>query len=261
MLAAIALMTVSTVCPVQSESPSQIISKMLAKYAYAEQLSGTIVQTYSDGGGKVTIKTKVNYIRPSLLFIEQDRKGKNGLNHQAISDGVLFMYHPPINAQVAPLPNERLFEPLSGMLPGTGTRFQHDVGYLYNIAHMSLAPSNALDIAIGYLPHLRDLNIHIRRLDPLATAEYKKKPVHRITGDWAHNASSGKAGIFEMLISPEYDLLRLAHTAQYNTGQIQAGTDNVNPGNVVTLTTTEEVSLSVDAKVDKKVFDYRKKGK
>ena len=262
MLGALLLIALQPVSSTQSEVPDQIILKMLTKYAYAESLSGNISFTVDDGAGKVTIKTVVKYVRPNLLYIKQDRTGENGLKQTAISDGSAFMYDPPVNSKVVVNPNERLYEIINFTDEFSSAGFRRNVGQLYSIAHMSLSPSTALDIAIGFTPHLKDLQIHLSTRDKLQKATYKDKVVFKITGEWRINRSTAKAnGNYVLLVSHDYDFLRLVHTARYNIGKVQAGTDRVDPKNIVIVTTTEEADLKVDAKVGTQAFNYREKAK
>ena len=247
----------------QSETPVEIISKMFAKYAYADTLSGTVTYTVSDGAGKVSVKTDVKYVRPNLLLIKQDRVGANGAYQQAISDGAAFMYDLPIQKNIVPVrPNERFVEEVYGMYAETSIPFRHNIGKLYSIAHKSLSPSSALDIAIGFKPHLEDMQIHLSTQDKLQSATYKDKTVHKITGEWRVNRSTEMAnGMYELLVSSEYDFLRLVHTARYNIGKFRPGDNFIDPKNIVTVTTTEVAEFVVNAKVGTKEFNFRKKSK
>lgn len=266
MLGTLLLIASAQASPAQSESSTQVISKMLARYAYAESLSGNITYSVSDGAGTASVKTDVKYVRPNLLSIKQDRTGANGLKQAAISDGALFMYDLPMKRGIVPpQPNQRMYEPVNfvddqASIGGSDHGFRRTVGELYNIAHVSLSPSTALDIAIGFKPHLADLTIHLGTFDKLQSATYKGKSVFKITGDWRVNRSTEMAnGKYELLISHEYDFLRLVHNAKYNIGTILPGTNKVDPGNIVTVTTTEVADLKVNAEVDSKAFNYRKK--
>ena len=135
--------------------PGVVVSKLLAKYYNAATLSGTIVQEVSDGGGKRRITTRVAYIRPGYVFVEQDVRGTNGLNLKLVSDDAKFMYSPPLKTNVRVRPNEMLYEPrVIKRLDNSSLTLV--VGDMYHAAHLSLMPNTILDLAIAYGQHMKD---------------------------------------------------------------------------------------------------------
>jgi outer membrane lipoprotein-sorting protein len=223
--------------------PGAIVSKMLAKYARASSLEGTIVQETSDTGGTLRMTTKVSYVRPNFVYVEQDRKGRNGVNLLLVSDSTKFKYPPPNTTPVRPKPGQFLYEPRTvervGFAPLILT-----VGDMYHAAHTSLAPVTLLDLCIAHTEHLKDFKINVATLALAGTVSYKGKGVYRLTGQWRPYIGQDTAtGYFELLVSQEFEALRFIMTETYNVN-----------GKQVKLTVTETADLKIDVPVDPSVF-------
>lgn len=228
------------------QSGGQVMSKVFLRYARAESLSGTIIQTTSDGAGSVTFKTDVSYVRPGKLYVAQDRKARNGLNLLAVSDGKTFAYDLPRDTIDKVVPGERLSEPVTSSDPVTGKRTTITLGEMYAVTHSSMEPVTSLDIAIAHTPHLGDFRINVASVKLSGSVLYKGRQVYRITGGWRHYGDVQPSGQYEMLISSEYDILRYALTERYLVR-----------GRLVDLKIVETVDLKVGAKVDDNVFKVR----
>ncbi|MCH8978270.1 MAG: hypothetical protein IH945_03390 [Armatimonadetes bacterium] len=232
--------------PLVQQSGGQVVSKVFLRYARAQTLSGTIVQTTSDGAGTITVKTNVSFVRPAKLYIEQNRKAKNGLNLLVVSDGERFTYdHPRGTLKIVP-PGDRLGEPVSGKYPFTEEPFSRVIGEMYAIAHSSLEPVTALDIAIAYSPHLADLTTNVATVVLSGSVLYKGRQVYRVTGTWRRYKNEIPSGNYEMLVSSEYDILKFTLTEQYMVR-----------GRLVKATVIETVDIKVGTKVDDTVFKVR----
>src|SRR5205823_3210391 len=81
----------------QSTTAGQLITKMLGYYHDANTLTGTIVLTATDGAGTANLNTRVQFEKPSKLFIEQTLGGRNPQSWYVTSDGVNFTYSSPDN--------------------------------------------------------------------------------------------------------------------------------------------------------------------
>ncbi len=225
------------------KDPGKIVSLVLAKYARANSLSGTIVQQASDTGGTLRMTTKVSYVRPDYIRVEQDRKGRNGLNLLLVSDEKKFKYSPPNTTPVPPKPGQFLLEPRTIERVGYAP-FVLTVGDMYHAAHTSLAPVTLLDLAIAHKEHLKDFTINVATLALAGMATYNGATVYRLTGQWRpYIGRDTVTGHFELLVSTEFDARRFTLTETYDV-----------KGKQVKLTITETADLKVDVEVDPAIF-------
>jgi outer membrane lipoprotein-sorting protein len=222
--------------------PGVVVSKMFEKYYRASSLSGTIVQTISDGGGAKKITTLLSYQRPNKIYIQQDYVHPNGLKANLTSDGKVFAYDPPL--KLKPKPRERLYEPVELPRQGTSAVTFLAIGDMYHAAHLSLAPSTLLDLAVAYKTHLEDysmVNVANHRL--VGVVDYQGRQAYHIAGFWRQAAGSDPTGKFEIWISTDFDLLKFVLSENYNV-----------QGRAVALTTTEVADLKVNVAVNQDLF-------
>lgn len=226
------------------KDPSVVVSKMLARYASAESLSGTIVQEVSDGGGKLKTTTQVKYIRPNYIFIEQDKKGRNGLNRKLLSDDTKFTYTPPDTTPVPPKPREMLFELRHLKNLPTNRETVLYIGDMYHAAHISLASTTLLDLAIAFNVHLKDFTVNVSTIQLSGMVPYQGQSVYRIIGTWRpYVGRNTETGYYELLVSQSFDALKFTLTETYSV-----------QNRPVKLTITETADLKVGAEVDRSIF-------
>lgn len=227
------------------KNPSVVVSKMLQRYASAESLSGKIVQEVADGAGKVKTTTDVRFIRPNYVFIEQDNKGRNGLNRKLVSDDKKFMYTPPDSTPVGVKPRQFLIELRHLKNPANNVETVLYMGDMYNAAHVSLAPSTILDLAIAFPKHLEDFaRINIATIQLAGMVDVQGKQAYRITGKWRpYVGQNTETGYYELLVSTSFDVLRFSLSETYSV-----------QGRSVKLTITETADLKVNAEVDRSIF-------
>ena len=228
------------------QSGGQVVSKVFLKYARAESLSGTIVQTTSDGAGTITVKNEVSYVRPAKLYVGQNRQALNGLNLFVVSDGKTFTYDHPRGTIKVIRPGDRLSEPVSGVYEVTNEPFSRVIGEMYAVTHTSMEPVTSLDIAFAHKPHLSDFTGHVVSAVLSGSVQYKGRQVYRVTGAWRYYKGDRPSGRWEMLVSSEYDILRFTLVERYSVR-----------GKSVDVTIIETVDLKVGAKVDDAVFKVR----
>lgn len=228
------------------QSGGQVVSKVFLRYARAESLSGTIVQTTSDGAGIITVKNEVSYVRPAKLYVGQNRHALNGLNLFVVSDGKTFTYDHPRDTITKVRRGDRLGETVSGEDPFSEEPFSRVIGEIYAIAHSSLEPVTSLDIAIAHKPHLAVFTTNVATVVLSGTVQYKGRQVYRVTGKWRRYKDELPSGRFELLVSSGYDILRFTLVERYLVRN-----------RPVEVTIIETVDLEVGAEVDDAVFKVR----
>ena len=228
------------------QSGAQVVNKVIVKYMRAKSLTGTILQTTSDGTGSVSFKTEVSYVKPGKLRIAQNRKARNDRNLFAVSDGRTFVYDHPRDTTRKVIPGDRLMDAVSGINELTGEPYTQSFGEMYAVTHTSMEPVTSLDIAFGYKPHLDDFKSHIVTVVLSGAVAYKGRQVYKVTGKWRYYKNGPQTGRWEMLVSSEYDILKFALIEPYQVG-----------GRSVDLIIVETVDLKVDVKIDDSVFKVR----
>jgi outer membrane lipoprotein-sorting protein len=234
------ILCLATQAAAQETDPNVVVSKMMQRYWDAQTLSGTIVQTTSDGGGTLRVTTKLTYQRPGHILVQQDYKGKNGLLLSLVGNGERFAYDPPLKPFLKPKPRERLFEPAVITPPGTNRTTVLNIGDMYHAAHTSLMPSTLLDLAIAYKEHLKDFRINVRTITLAGVVPLNGVQAYKIYGAWQpYNGAEDVQMRYELYVSTTFDLLKFQLTQP-----IQVNNRTVN------VTTVETADLKVGVPVD-----------
>ena len=232
----------------QESDPGVIISKVFQKYYNARTLSGTIVQTIGDGGGTKKYTTQVNYVRPGKINVQQDFVAPNGLKANLTSNGTVFVYDPPYTSNFTVKPRERLYEKVT--LPKAGTYQQTvlSLGDMYHAAHLSLAPSTLLDLAIAYKKHLEDFTINVKEgsYSLVGVETFEGKSSYHIRGLWQSYRGALPSGQFDLWVSLEFDLQKFVLKENYMVDERTKQT--------VLLTVTETANLTIGATVSEALF-------
>ena len=119
--------------PAQGLKSSEVISKVLAKYAEAKTGVGEFVMTQTTQGKKVSIKSELQFERPSKIFLHQSSETVAPNDWLLISDGINFGYDAPGNQA-----RKRLFEPVAVVESATGNKKVLKVHSLYLASKRSL---------------------------------------------------------------------------------------------------------------------------
>jgi len=199
-----------------SVDPAKIVSDMLLKYRETQTLAGTITLTVSDGVGKSSVETRVQYAKPSKLYIRQAKSG-NPKAKLVTSDGKHFSYDLPENQGLVAT-DMRMIEAIKNLRGETQT-----VQDVYAVATASLYDrSAALDIIISRKEDLEYLNFQWASITYVGKGEVDGRPVHVITGQWRPYGTAPVMGQYEFAISMEGDLLRYVQKEQYKINGVTA---------------------------------------
>lgn len=224
--------------PLQTEAPAAVVSKMLATYANAKSLSGTIKFTQSLGNVSVSIETYMQYERPGKLYIRQDRKSISDPRTWIVSaDGKYFSYDSP----------DEIADTRSRLIEAYGEG--QDIRDVYNAASRSMGDRDApIVIAISRqkdLEFLRNQWVSVEMLDP--------KPVGSeaftvVAGKWRENGRMPASGLFEMWITPDGELKKYLRR---ETIAAEGMAPQV-------VTSTWDVNLALNGKIDPNLFQLIK---
>lgn len=105
--------------PAQGMKSTDILAKVLQKYADSNSGVGEITMTQIAGTKKISVKTDLQYVRPSKLFIHQSSTNLPPNDWLVVSDGNNFGYDAP---RAGDAPRKRLFEPVAVAELATGTK-------------------------------------------------------------------------------------------------------------------------------------------
>lgn len=218
-------------------SAAQLVSKMLARYAGAETLSGTIRLTQTAQGASLQIETQVQYRRAQRqLFIRQVRSGASPRTWLVVCDGRMFAYDTPVDFDDKP--GKRLYERVDA-----GPSLNLDFGGVYAATSGSLGDRSApLDLAVG---RLEDLKFRRAQWATLAYGPDAPNGVRVVRGDWREYGNAPPSGQYEMWITPAGDLVRYVQNESVTVPEARQ---------TITISSTWTVSLEAGAKVDPAVF-------
>jgi len=210
--AALALSQATTANP----NPAKIVSDMLMKYREAKTLVGHISLTVSDGAGKSTILTNIQFAKPSKIYIKQS-KVNDPKARVVTSDGVHFSYDLPDNPDIYVV-NQRLIERVKNLRGEV-----QSVSDIYAIATAGLYDrSAALDIIMSRKEDLEFLNYQWASIEYRGKAEINGQPAHVIGGNWRPYGTAPVIGQYEFCIGEKGDLLKYLQRETYKINGVTA---------------------------------------
>ncbi len=221
-----------------TEKPAELVTKMLAHYAGAKSMQGTITLTQTYSGKTATIDTQLAYEKPGLLYIRQDARMSNGLTALVVSNGNFFKYTIPV--ETGGKPGQMLFESLRD-----GNKIMDYTG-VYTAGSKSLIDrSQPLDIVIAKREDLVLVNQTWATLEWGEPTKFGEQVAWLVTGDWREEERARPVGKFGMWITEAGDLLR------YEIKEVLK-LDAKSPA--MTMTSTWAVQMQVDAKPNPELF-------
>jgi hypothetical protein len=249
-----------------SQNPaSQLVTKMLAYYANAQTMTGTIMLTVSDGAGQAQVSTDLAYERASKLYIKQAKGGSSPRVWYVSSDGKNFSYEAPGNL---PGSNQRLIEPVTQRTDDYETdangnfvldakkrpkpkMLTYDIGRIYSVAAPNIGDRSVpLDIAIGRHEDLQHDVLTWMTVQSGGKVTVDGVEANSVIGKWrpygeASNDANNAPGQYELDITDDGKLVRYII--------LQYIRDPRN-GNTVNLTETWKVNLVPGGKPDAALF-------
>lgn len=254
MIAVAIAMLIGTQAPQQDSggqpkvSPSEVVSKMFARYAGAKSIVGTIKMTQAARGVSVHTDSELQLERPALIYLHQSRDGSFSRNWFLTSDGKEFSYDRP---------QEYLDN--AGVQYGK-SRFVEYVtqhGVSMGISEMLLASYKSLGDVNPMLETAVASKEWLSRLtQQWASLYYRGKQtvggqsVDAITGDYRETKMVPISGTFEAYISDSGDFVRYVIHEKHSYPKLQSG--------VIEVTTTWDADLRLNAKTDPNLYKVLK---
>jgi hypothetical protein len=200
-----------------------IISRCLAKYANVNSGIGEIVMTQSASGKKISVKTDLQFERPSKMFLHQSSETVLPNDWLVVSDGIQFGYDVPA---VRTGERRRLFEPIATIGTGNGEKKLLKLHSIYMAAKRSLGdvPNPFLEFITQGKEENQSLLGYLGRIKPSAEAKEKElldgSTGYSIGGQIGfgdptqdgNGVPTGRyesMGRFEMQISKDFDLVSM----------------------------------------------------
>lgn len=255
----------------QGLSSSEILSKVLAKYAAANSATGEFTMAQSVGNKKIAIKTELQFVRPSKIYLHQSSEAVAPNDWLLVSDGVNFGYDAPGATQ-----RKRLFEQVAITESTTGAKKVLKIHSIYQASKRSLGDtlnpfvefvtqSEGDNASVkGFLTRMFKMNNPTDKTLPDGTTAYSISGImgfgdRILNGDGTPqiDKTTGypifeSAGRFEMVISKDFDLISMRNVD--NIQMTDAGTNL--PTNVAVITTWTG-KFNLNATPDDAIFKVR----
>lgn len=218
----------------QAPSSSEIISKVLAKYAAANSGTAEILMNQTGGTKKLSIKTELQFERPSKLYIHQSSETLAPGDWLIVSDGNNFGYDAPFSGQ-----RKRLFEPVASADPVNGGKRVLKTQAIFVAGKRSLGDTTNpflefLTQSEGDTASIKGFMVRLFKINAATEKTIDGNAVWSIgglmgfgtpamtpDGKQAIDKTSGypmfeSAGRFEIQISKDYDLVAFKTVEQIN---------------------------------------------
>ncbi len=223
----------------QPTDSASLISKMLARYAGASQLSGQLRFTQSAGGKQVVVDTWIQYDRPSKIYLKQVRHSSDPGTFLVTSDGKLFSYDGPPDLAVKP---PRLVEAVKAHGK------EQTIAEIYHVAGDSLGEqgSPALAIVIGFLPDLKAIRGTWASIETGVPAQVRGVDVTAIKGAYRDSSTQPVSGRYEIDIDKDANLIRYVTEQSFSVPN--------NPDQSVRVDSVWDVDLKVGSLADPTLF-------
>lgn len=259
--------------PAQALSSGEIIAKTLEKYAGTKSGIGEFTMNQTAGSKKVSVKTELQFERPSKIYLHQTSANIAPGDWLLVSDGANFGYDVPGNPSG---PRRRLFEQVAVAESATGNKKILKIHSIYMAAKRSLGDNlnPFVEMATATAGDTQSLKGFMTRLTKIGTPTNKdladggtaylikgimffgdrqldkegNPMVDKLTGDPIFES----AGNFQMTISKDFELLDFKTVEQVNV--VDTATNLPTNVNVITTWTGK---LQFDAQPAAGIFTVK----
>jgi hypothetical protein len=217
-----------------------MMSQMLAHYASAQSLVGTIKMTQSAQGVSLHITTELQYDRPSMLYIRQIRDGSRPKVWTVTSNGSIWSYDRPDNQDAHMGPNRHVEYV-------TQNNITMKLSDFFGAASHSLGDMNPMLIsAISNPDWLRRLTGQWATLVDKGSTKINGQVVEEIAGKYRDGVGHSQSGDFEAYVSDAGDLVKyVLYQRMAITGVTKGAVD---------IMTVWESNLQVGATTNKDLY-------
>ncbi len=222
----------------QTETPAQVVSKMIAHYYAAKTLVGTIVLNQRAGGKQITITTQLQVQTPNKVYLLQKLNASYGQTDWLVtSDGNSFTYDPPRGIE-----GKRLME----------SCWQNGVAFTHRNIYQAVVDSigdrsTPLDLIIGRKEDLEYRRLQWATLNKIGDSKLGETAVTVIGGNLRDYGKAPVSGQYEMYIDGQGQLLRYVERESVAV--------RVNKQDVVQpVESVWDVNVVIDGPVDQSLF-------
>jgi len=225
----------------EADKPTELVGRMLAKYAKATSLTAEITWTQQVKDSSIVTKTALQLEAPSKLYIRQDRTGASAKSVFVVSDGTTFSY--PVPPDLPSRPGERLSEAVS--VGGRNQSFKD----IYGVVSKALIDrSLPLDVAISRLEDLKFLRTQWVTMEISGTATIDNNEITIIKGQWRPYGQAPTSGTYEMWLTKTDELRRYVQREKLEIERI----------GLVEVVGIWDCKLVIDGKPDPDLFVIKK---
>lgn len=218
-------------------SPSKLVSAMLAKYAAAKTIVGTIKLTQTAGKESGSILTTFQFEKPAKLTIRQVQEKSPPRVWLVTSDGKHFSYPAP-DADI--YPNSRLVENIAKDTGAMG------LAEIYHASAMGLGDRSApLDIAIGSKEDLKFIAGQWATLALGGKTKLGEIECQKIKGTWREVAGGAPMGRYELWLDAENNMKRYVVEQSVKLDPAQPA---------IRIVSVWDINLKIDGTPDQDLF-------
>ena len=228
-----------------------LVSRMLARYASAKSLTGSVRTTQVAGTASVVTETSLAYERPSRIRLAQHQKSTLiDRSRFLVSNGDWFAYSPPDRLMSAAPLVERV-RPEKGQA--------QTVGELYSVIAGDLPDrSPVLDVLVARKDDMTYFANQLARFSLAPKETIAGTQANVVEGDWRESDTVDVSGRFKLYISDEGDLLRYVLTQKFAAPAGNSARGNPVAGDsLITVVTTWDTKIELNAPVKSDTFALR----
>jgi hypothetical protein len=190
----------------QGITAGAVFSKALAHYFEAKSVSGDIRLTQTAKGVSAVVNTKLQYDRPSLVYLMQTQGGSQPATFLLASNGKQFSYSKPLQTMGPP----RFLENV------TQRGYQQTIGDMYAASIRSLLDrSPILDLAIARKEDMKEVTKHFGDMVIKTKVDSPRGPAYVIEGKYFDVVGEMATGTFGATITEDGDILQLRRVQRF----------------------------------------------
>lgn len=222
----------------QTETPAQLVSKMIAHYYSAKTLVGTIEMSQRAGTKQVNISTQLQMQAPNKLYLQQKLSAAYGQTLWLVtSDGNSFTYDPPRGIE-----GKRLME----------SCWQNGIAFTHRSIYQAIVDSigdrsTPLDLVMGRKEDLEFRRNQWATLDKIGDTKLGETEVTVVGGSLRDYGKAPISGQYEMYIDGKGQLLRYV---EHESVAVRVNKQDV----IQAVDTIWDVNIAVDAPVEPSLF-------
>jgi hypothetical protein len=239
----------------QLPSAAALISEMMAKYAAAPTLTGTVQTIIQSGNSAVKVASFIQYDRAKRqLYVRQTKETGKRESAIIVSDGTRFLYSNPLEVEFRAR-DPYLIETTTrreATLTSTGPKVSEvpmTLGEIYIAGSLGLVDRCVpIDLAVARLEDLQFFRSQLINFNNQGLQTFNGVEAYRISGQWKKFGEAQVAqGDYDLFVSPNRDLVGYRTIEQFAL-----------PGGVVKVISSWLCDFKIGGTPDPKLFTVRR---